>query len=267
MGVITPMGTLRSNKKREIFAGVVLDQNQELIRALINFLRPDGEVYSVKIMRNRKYTSYEVGSRRTNTRRDPDSRAQLAKRFKTTYAALGLSLDDVAKLLHVTPRTVHNWNSGRYDIPYAAVKLLRVLLRYELPHDQWRGWHFSGGKLYTPEGHSIAPQDSDWWSLLVLRAKSFSVMYDKCRALERQLKATGTTATGDRVSAAHEAPGGAVSGLDPQDQGRRAAPGLNLLLEHFRTVKNKNGANPPSVAITFEVDSANSSHYEKGVRK
>jgi DNA-binding transcriptional regulator YiaG len=53
----------------------------------------------------------------------------------------------VANLLHVTPRTLHNWNSGRYDIPYAAFKLLRVLMRYELPHDDWAGWHFSGGKL------------------------------------------------------------------------------------------------------------------------
>lgn len=150
---------------------------------------------------------------------------------------MGLSLDDVAKLLHVTPRTLHNWNSGRYDIPYAAVKLLRVLLRYELPHEDWRGWHFSAGKLYTPEGYSIAPHESGWWSLLVQRSKSFGTLYARCQALEDQLKDTGTTAAGDRASAAHEAPGGAVTGLDPQDQGRRAASGLNLLLEHFRKLR------------------------------
>jgi hypothetical protein len=94
----------------------------------------------------------------------------------------------VANLLHVTPRTLHNWNSGRYDIPYAAFKLLRVLMRYELPHDDWAGWHFSGGKLWTPEGYSIAPHESSWWSLLVRRAQMFSSMYARCNQLEAQLR-------------------------------------------------------------------------------
>jgi hypothetical protein len=92
----------------------------------------------------------------------------------------------VANLLHVTPRTLHNWNSGRYDIPYAAFKLLRVLMRYELPHDDWAGWHFSGGKLWTPEGYSIAPHESSWWSLLVRRAQMFSSLYARCHQLEAQ---------------------------------------------------------------------------------
>jgi DNA-binding transcriptional regulator YiaG len=132
------------------------------------------------------YTSWNIKARRINTARDPEHRAQLAQRFKTTYASLGLSIDDVANLLHVTPRTLHNWNSGRYDIPYAAFKLLRVLMRYELPHDDWAGWHFSGGKLWTPEGYSIAPHESSWWSLLVRRAQMFSSLYARCHQLEAQ---------------------------------------------------------------------------------
>ncbi|PKO29516.1 MAG: hypothetical protein CVU36_12785 [Betaproteobacteria bacterium HGW-Betaproteobacteria-9] len=50
-------------------------------------------------------------------------------------------------------------------------------MRYELPHDDWAGWHLSGGKLWTPEGYSIAPHESSWWSLLVRRAQMFSSMY------------------------------------------------------------------------------------------
>lgn len=148
------------------------------------------------------YTSYEVGPKRINTSRDPDGRAQRAQRFRTTYASLGLTRLDVAKLLHVTPRTLHNWVSGRCDIPYAAFKLLRVLLRYELPGDDWQGWHFTSGKLFTPEGRFIEPWDSDWWSLLVRKAQSFSALYARCSELEqaaRHRAASGSAAAPEAV--------------------------------------------------------------------
>jgi hypothetical protein len=35
-------------------------------------------------------------------------------------ADAGLSIDQTAKALHVTPRTVRYWISGRVSIPYAA---------------------------------------------------------------------------------------------------------------------------------------------------
>ncbi|MDZ4397366.1 VC1465 family Xer recombination activation factor [Hydrogenophaga sp.] len=123
-----------------------------------------------------------------NSGRDPTHRASIASKFKTTYSSLGLSVDDVAKLLHVTPRTLHNWNSGRHDIPFASFKLLRVLLRYELPHEDWEGWHFHRGKLYTPEGHSIAAHESSWWSLMLRRAEMCSSLYARCNELEAQVR-------------------------------------------------------------------------------
>jgi hypothetical protein len=143
----------------------------------------------------------------------------------------------VAKLLHVTPRTLHNWNSGRYDIPYAALKLLRVLLRYELPDDDWAGWHFAGGKLWTPEGYSIAAHESAWWSLLVRRAQMFSSLYARCTDLENQLRGVGH-ATGPTVPT--QAQRGARAGaaqVTPHGAAGRAAqqPGPNSFLEHFRT--------------------------------
>jgi hypothetical protein len=100
-----------------------------------------------------------------------------ALRFKAMYSSLGLSVADVAQFLQVTPRTVHAWISGRVRIPFAAYKLLRLQLYYELPGDAWSGWHLSAGRLYTPEGHELHPADFTWWGLLVRRAALFSVLY------------------------------------------------------------------------------------------
>jgi hypothetical protein len=100
-----------------------------------------------------------------------------ALRFKAMYSRLGFTVADVARFLQVTPRTVHAWISGRVRIPFAAYKLLRVQLHYELPGDAWNGWHLSAGRLYTPEGHELRPQDFTWWGLLVRRSALFSVLY------------------------------------------------------------------------------------------
>ncbi len=100
-----------------------------------------------------------------------------ALRFKAMYARLGFSVADVAKFLQVTPRTVHAWVSGRVRIPFAAYKLLRIQLHYELPGQAWNGWHLSAGRLYTPEGHQLDPHEFTWWNLLVRQARSFRAAY------------------------------------------------------------------------------------------
>lgn len=140
---------------------------------------------------------------------------QRAQRFKATYASLGLTVADVGKLLHVTPRTLHNWNAGRSDIPYAAFKLLRVLLHYELPSPAWEGWHFSGGVLYTPEDRPITAHESSWWSLLVRRANSADFLYYKNLDLQEQLAAARSeTGTHRAELATHEGvPVGGQGGL------------------------------------------------------
>ncbi len=98
------------------------------------------------------------------------------KRFRYLYSRLGLKPADVAKLLHVSERTVHNWVAGSVRVPYAAYKLLKVQLHYELPGKAWEGWSFSAGKLYTPEGYSLHPSDWSWWSLLARRASMFGYL-------------------------------------------------------------------------------------------
>ncbi len=165
----------------------------------------------------------------------------IASRFRATYTSLGLNADDVAKLLRVTPRTLHNWNSGRHDIPYSAYKLLRVLLRHELPGDQWEGWHFHNGKLYTPEGFSISAHESSWWSLLVRRAQMFTNMYATFSDLQTAKKAGGTAP--GRPAGMRSMPQDGSAESDPTDAGGRAAqpPGLYLSNKHFTYVKTKTG--------------------------
>jgi DNA-binding transcriptional regulator YiaG len=66
-------------------------------------------------------------------RHDPDSRMQLASRFKAMYKSLGMELAACAKYLHVTERTLHNWLSSKRYIPFATGNLLRLLNRMNLP--------------------------------------------------------------------------------------------------------------------------------------
>ncbi len=87
------------------------------------------------------------------------------------YRNLGMDLAACAKFLHVTERTLHNWESGKHDIPFAAYKLLRLMNRMELPGRSWAGWCFLGGKLVSPEGRVFIGTDSSWWSLLIRRAR------------------------------------------------------------------------------------------------
>jgi transcriptional regulator with XRE-family HTH domain len=101
------------------------------------------------------------------------------QRFKALYASLGFSVDDAAKFLQVTPRTVQLWITGRVRVPYMAMKLMRLHLRYDLPGDAWDGWSNSAGRLYTPEGFELHPRDFHWWGLLARKASMFNALYDR----------------------------------------------------------------------------------------
>lgn len=63
----------------------------------------------------------------------------------------GWSRAQCAKFLHVSERTLHNWENGIHAVPFVALKLLRIMNRYELPDPAWRDWVFHRGKLWTPE--------------------------------------------------------------------------------------------------------------------
>jgi transcriptional regulator with XRE-family HTH domain len=115
----------------------------------------------------------------------------LALRFRSFCRDAGLSIDEAAKILHVTPRTIRYWFSGQTAVPYAAYKLLRVMRWFELPQPGFEGWCMHSGKLWTPEGVGIEPVDGAWWSLLVRQARSFRTLYAERSALNRVLHVIG----------------------------------------------------------------------------
>ena len=165
----------------------------------------------------------------------------LGQRFHSMFSSLGWTSADVAKFLRVSGRTVQLWISGRVRVPYAAYKLLRLQLRYELPGDAWNGWTISAGRLYTPEGYELRPQDFNWWSLLVRRAALFHELYTENARLTQQMKAgrmlPGTAGTGKRSAG----PAGRGCTAPTSAAGRPAQPaGLDLSIEHFGTRKSKN---------------------------
>lgn len=127
-----------------------------------------------------KQNSEKLSTRKL--RKSRETRTMLASRFRVLCTDAGLTIDGVAKLLHVTPRTVRYWFSGKSGVPYAAYKLVRVLRWFELPQPGFEDWCMHSGKLWTPEGHGISPQDGGWWSLLVRQARCFRVAYAEAAA-------------------------------------------------------------------------------------
>ncbi len=183
---------------------------------------------------------------RKSCQHDPDHRAQLGHRLRTARASLGWSVDDAAKYFQVTDRTWHNWEIGAHRIPFAVYKLCRVLARLELPGDAWAGWSLQGGVLVTPEGRTIKPHESSWWSLMVRNAQSFHKLYEENWRLRRTLDAV-RLAQAAPVGGAQPASGAVAADASPGEAGRAAKPAaLIYLIEHFRKQDLRNGANPPS---------------------
>ena len=103
------------------------------------------------------------------------TRKEQGARMRSMYLSLGMNRAACAKFLHVTERTLHNWESGQHAIPYTAYKLLRLHACHELPGKAWQGWRLHSGKLWTPEGHGLTPADVHCWYNLARRAQLFSV--------------------------------------------------------------------------------------------
>jgi hypothetical protein len=181
------------------------------------------------------------------TRKSRETRAMLGYRFKILLADAGLTPDSAGKLLHVTPRTIRYWISGKVTVPYAAYKLVRVMRMFELPMPGWEGWHMHSGKLWTPEGHGFKPHDSAWWALLCRRSHMFAQMIERDHQFAILLRNVGA-GSGDRTPLAGEraksATGPVAAGPRvPTSEAGRAAqpPGLDLSLGHFGTYIGKNG--------------------------
>jgi DNA-binding XRE family transcriptional regulator len=100
--------------------------------------------------------------------------------------SLSLSRPAVVKLLRVSERTLHNWETGKVRIPYAAYKLVRLFNSYEIFHPIWRDWKIVGSRLITPEGHSLDAGNFHWLSLMARRSDAFGRLN---REIGAQIKA------------------------------------------------------------------------------
>jgi hypothetical protein len=170
----------------------------------------------------------------------------LGSRLKVMLADLGLNPDSAGKMLHVNPRTVRYWISGKTLVPYAAYRLLRILSGSELPATGWDGWHMHSGRLWSPEGHSFTAQDSAWWSLLVRQARCFKTVYDRNVMLELShlVRNVGPDDVGVTTAMASSAGMDGGAATSPTGYAGRAAKptGLNLSHQHFGTPIYQKGA-------------------------
>ena len=88
-----------------------------------------------------------------------------AEDFQLERKTARLSLKEAARYLGVTPRTIRNWESGRYRIPYPAFRLIRMRAGGIVHAPGWDGWRFGrDGALFTPDGRSFKP-----WELYHIR--------------------------------------------------------------------------------------------------
>lgn len=178
---------------------------------------------------------YDTGSGKRKN--DPETRTMLSFRFRAMYRNLGLSRLDAAQLLHVSERTLHNWESGHHEIPYSAYKLMRLLNHEELPGQAWAGWHITAGVLWSPEGHGFKPLDSSWWGLLCRRAALFHPLYQDNVQLRISLMAVRHPPEVKAASRAKPLLSGPLAAVAPTGAAGWAAKptGLDLTSKHFST--------------------------------
>ena len=99
-----------------------------------------------------------------------------------------LTVDDVAKLLQVTARTVAHWECGSTRIPYSAFKLLRCLANGELVSEAWKGWTVKGDTLWSPVGRAFRVYELTYLQNYFTMARYWQADYAK-RSEQRQCEA------------------------------------------------------------------------------
>lgn len=79
--------------------------------------------------------------------------------FRRVRLMNNLTINDTARVLQVTNRTVANWERGDARIPYSAYKLLRLKANGEMLHNAWEGWVIRDDTLFSPSGRSFKPYE------------------------------------------------------------------------------------------------------------
>lgn len=93
-----------------------------------------------------------------------------------------LSIEQAAKLLQVTSRTIAHWESGVTRIPYSAFKLLRCLANGELLPDVWKGWTIKGDTLWSPVGRPFRQHELTYLSHYFTMARYWQADYERRNA-------------------------------------------------------------------------------------
>lgn len=98
-----------------------------------------------------------------STRQNPMRKSTKAREFIDPYEfylarkRAGLTVKAAADMLHVTERTVRNWENKTSQIPYAAFRLMRIQAGHVVNSSGWEGWTMNRGVLYSPIGRSFEP--------------------------------------------------------------------------------------------------------------
>lgn len=117
-------------------------------------------------------------------------------KFRQVRQQVGLTQKETACLLHVTARTVALWESGKTGIPYAAFKLLKILVGFELPGEAWQGWSIQGDTLWSPEQRPYRAGYLSYQWLTFAMAESWrKSMYDR-KVEAQQAASEAPTAAG-----------------------------------------------------------------------
>lgn len=93
-----------------------------------------------------------------------------------------LSIDETAKLLQVTSRTIAHWESGVTRIPYSAFKLLRILANGELLPTAWKGWVIKGDTLWSPINRPFRQHELTYISHYFTMARYWQADYERRNA-------------------------------------------------------------------------------------
>lgn len=108
------------------------------------------------------------------------------EQFRDVRKMNRLTVDDAAKLLQVTSRTIAHWECGRTRIPYAAFKLLRCLANGELLSTAWKGWTIKGDTLWSPVGRPFRQHELTYILNYFTMARYWQADYER-RSQARQV--------------------------------------------------------------------------------
>ena len=93
--------------------------------------------------------------------------------FYVARCRAGLTHKQAADMLHVTTRTLRNWENGESQIPYAAFRLMRLFGGYSLVGQAWEGWTVHKNVLYSPAGRGFEPYHLNYLSNYLWMARQW----------------------------------------------------------------------------------------------